>query len=42
VERVEDEEKRAELLRRWERAYEKWKDGAEHPPMGWLIVQKRE
>ncbi|GAB6136055.1 class I SAM-dependent methyltransferase [Thermococcus prieurii] len=40
VERIKDEEKRAELLRRWERAYEKWKAGAEHPPVGWLIAKR--
>ncbi|AIU69831.1 methyltransferase [Thermococcus eurythermalis] len=40
VERVEDEEKRAELLRRWEKAYGKWKAGADHPPVGWLIAKR--
>ena len=40
VERIEDEEKRAELLRRWEEAHEKWKAGAEHPPAGWLIAKR--
>jgi len=40
VERIEDEEKRAELLRRWEEAYEKWKEGAEHPLVGWLIAKR--
>ncbi|CAI1492099.1 Methyltransferase [Thermococcus nautili] len=40
VERVEDDEKRAELLRRWGRAYENWKAGAEHPPVGWLIAKR--
>lgn len=40
VERVEDEEKRAELLRRWEKAYGKWKARAEHPPVGWLIAKR--
>ena len=42
VERVEDEEKCAELLRRWEKAYGKWKAGANHPPVGWLIAEKEE
>jgi len=36
VARIKNEEKREELLERWDRAYEKWKDGAEHPPVGWL------
>ncbi|WP_237702067.1 class I SAM-dependent methyltransferase [Thermococcus sp. AM4] len=40
VERIEDEEKRAELLRRREEAYEKWKEGAEHPLVGWLIAKR--
>jgi len=39
VERVEDERKRAELLKRWKKAYEKWKGGAEHPPVGWLLAE---
>jgi len=39
VEGIEDEEKRAKLLRRWDRAYEKWKNGAEHPPVGWLVAR---
>jgi len=40
VARVEDEEKRTQLLERWDRAYEKWKVGAEHPPVGWLVVKR--
>ena len=39
VERVEDERKRAELLKRWDNAYGKWKEGAEHPPVGWLLAE---
>lgn len=39
VEQIKDEKKRAELLERWDRAYEKWKNGAEHPPVGWLIAE---
>ncbi|KUH34206.1 methyltransferase [Thermococcus celericrescens] len=39
VERIKDEKKRAELLRRWDKAYEKWKRGAEHPPVGWVLVR---
>ncbi|WP_148883725.1 class I SAM-dependent methyltransferase [Thermococcus aciditolerans] len=39
VERIREEEKRAELLERWERAYEKWKRGAEHPPVGWVLAR---
>ena len=40
VERVKDEDKRAELLKRWDRAYEKWKSGTEHPPVGWLLIER--
>ncbi|WP_297475602.1 class I SAM-dependent methyltransferase [Thermococcus sp.] len=39
VERVKDEDKRAELLKRWDRAYGKWKRGTEHPPVGWLLIE---
>ena len=39
VAQIKDEEKRAKLLERWDRAYEKWKRGAEHPPVGWLLVE---
>ena len=39
VEKIKDEEKRAELLKRWEEAYERWKKGAEHPPVGWLLIE---
>lgn len=40
VARVEDAEKRTERLRRWEKAYGKWKAVAEHPPVGWLIAKR--
>ena len=40
VTQIKDEEKRAELLKRWEEAYEKWKKGAEHPPVGWILAEK--
>ncbi|WP_456444067.1 class I SAM-dependent methyltransferase [Thermococcus sp.] len=40
VEGIKDEDKRAELLKRWDRAYEKWKSGAEHPPVGWLLIER--
>ncbi|WP_238516208.1 hypothetical protein [Thermococcus gammatolerans] len=40
VARIEDEEKRAELLRKWDEVYEKWKIGAEHPPVGWLSAKR--
>lgn len=33
VEDIKDEDKRVELLKRWDRAYEKWKSGTEHPPV---------
>ncbi|WP_245612449.1 hypothetical protein [Palaeococcus ferrophilus] len=36
---IKDEKKRAELLERLGRAYEKWKNGAEHPPVGWLVAE---
>ncbi|NJE61722.1 class I SAM-dependent methyltransferase [Thermococcus sp. 21S7] len=39
VGRIKDERKRTELLRRWDAAYEKWKKGAEHPPVGWLVAR---
>ena len=42
VERIKDERKRTELLRRWDAAYEKWKKGAEHPPGGWVLAEKDE
>ncbi|WP_457752114.1 class I SAM-dependent methyltransferase [Thermococcus sp.] len=41
VEKIEDEKKRAELLERWNGAYEKWKRGAEHPPVGWVLAGNR-
>ncbi len=41
VEKIKDEEKRAKLLGQWDRAYEKWKKGAEHPPVGWILVKER-
>ncbi|WP_232473565.1 class I SAM-dependent methyltransferase [Thermococcus profundus] len=40
VERIKDREKRAELLERWNRAYKKWKKGAKHPPVGWLVAER--
>ncbi len=39
VERIKDEKKRTELLERWDRAYEMWKRGAEHPPVGWVVAE---
>ncbi|NJE84917.1 class I SAM-dependent methyltransferase [Thermococcus sp. CX2] len=42
VEQIKDGKKRAELLKRWDRAYEKWKAGAEHPPVGWILAEKDE
>ncbi|WP_297507130.1 class I SAM-dependent methyltransferase [Thermococcus sp.] len=39
VERIKDEKKRTELLKRWDIAYEKWKEGAEHPPVGWILAE---
>ena len=39
VERIKEGKKRAELLERWDRAYEMWKRGAEHPPVGWAVVK---
>ncbi|WP_297069405.1 class I SAM-dependent methyltransferase [Thermococcus sp.] len=39
VERIKEGKKRAELLERWDRAYEKWEAGAEHPPVGWAVVK---
>lgn len=42
VERIKDERKRAELLRRWDSAYEKWRKGAEHSPVGWVLAEKEE
>ncbi len=39
VERIKDGKKRAELLKRWDRAYEKWKKGTEHPPVGWILAE---
>ncbi|WP_240703263.1 hypothetical protein [Thermococcus indicus] len=41
VEKIEDEKKRAELLERWDEGYEKWKRGAEHPPVGWVLAGNR-
>ena len=40
VEQIKNEKKRVELLERWNKAYEKWKKGAEHPPVGWIIARK--
>ncbi|ASJ08652.1 methyltransferase [Thermococcus siculi] len=37
--RIKDEKKRAELLRRWDAAYKKWKRGAEYPPVGWILAK---
>jgi len=39
VAQIKDEKKRTELLERWDRAYEKWRNGAEHPPVGWLVAE---
>ncbi len=36
VAKIENEQKRAELLERWDKAHKKWKEGVEHPPVGWL------
>ncbi len=38
VAQIKDEKKRAELLEQWDKAYERWKRGAEHPPVGWLVT----
>ncbi len=38
VEGIKDERKRVDLLKRWDVAYEKWRKGAEHPPVGWLLI----
>ncbi len=40
VERIKDVKKRADLLKRWDAAYEKWKKGAKHPPVGYIIAEK--
>jgi len=40
VAQIADKRKRAELLEKWDKAYEKWKKGAEHPPVGWIIARK--
>ena len=40
VEQIKNEKKRVGLLERWDKAYEKWKKGAEHPPVGWIIARK--
>ena len=40
VEEIKDGRKRADLLKRWEAAYKKWKSGAEHPPVGWLLIER--
>uniref|UniRef100_UPI00262FC0EA class I SAM-dependent methyltransferase n=1 Tax=Thermococcus sp. TaxID=35749 RepID=UPI00262FC0EA len=40
VERIKDGKKRAELLKKWDRTYEKWKNGTEHPPVGWILAEK--
>ncbi len=39
VEGIKDERKRTYLLKMWDKAYEKWKSGAEHPPVGWLLIE---
>ncbi|GAB6102681.1 class I SAM-dependent methyltransferase [Thermococcus atlanticus] len=39
VAQIKDEKKRTELLERWDKAYEMWKRGAEHPPIGWLVAE---
>ena len=39
VAKIENKKKRVELLERWDSAYEKWKRGAEHPPVGWLVAE---
>ena len=39
VEEIKDERKRVDLLKRWDAAYEKWNSGAEHLPVGWLLVE---
>ncbi|ALL00346.1 hypothetical protein Pyrde_0296 [Pyrodictium delaneyi] len=39
VEKIRDEAKRKDLLRRWDKAYEKWKNGAEHPPVACFLVK---
>ncbi|WP_297470302.1 class I SAM-dependent methyltransferase [Thermococcus sp.] len=39
VEGIKDKDKRTELLKRWDRAYEKWKRGTEHPPVGWILAE---
>ena len=40
VEEIKDGRKRADLLKRWDAAYEKWKKGTEHPPVGWLLIER--
>ncbi|WP_456366936.1 class I SAM-dependent methyltransferase [Thermococcus sp.] len=40
VEGIKNKKRRVDLLRRWDAAYEKWKKGAEHPPVGWLLTEK--
>ena len=40
VEGIKDKKKRAELLDWWDRAYEEWKKGAEHSPVGWVLAEK--
>ncbi|WP_297517794.1 hypothetical protein [Thermococcus sp.] len=40
VEGIKDEKKRAELLRRWDKAYGRWKEEVEHPPVGWILTEK--
>ncbi|NJE26151.1 class I SAM-dependent methyltransferase [Thermococcus sp. MV5] len=39
VEQIKNEKMRVVLLERWDIAYEKWRNGAEHPPVGWFIVK---
>jgi len=39
VAQIKDEKKRVELLKRWDKAYEEWKQGAEHLPVGWLVAR---
>ena len=40
VAQIKDGKKRVELLEQWDKAHEKWKRGAEHPPVGWIIARK--
>ncbi|WP_232461767.1 hypothetical protein [Thermococcus pacificus] len=40
VEGIKDEKKRVDLLKRWDAAYEKWKSGAEHLPVGYMLARE--